>query len=140
MQSGISLAYSYSQSRGFFAGLCLDASLLLPRHEVNLNFYGTAYAVGQILSGRVPAPVAAKSLYEILAKVLAVSEARLAGASLLGRSSSSNSSTTSSTGSGAPLSGGGFITTSAAGVSVAPAIVSDALRPASIFQTQTLNI
>ena len=72
------MAYSYSQSRGFFAGLCLDASVILPRMEVNQSFYGMTHDISHILTGNVPQPNAAKQLYETLASTLAVSEARSA--------------------------------------------------------------
>lgn len=78
LQSGVSMAYSYSQSRGFFAGLCLDASVILPRVNVNQNFYGMVHDIGHILTGGVPQPNAAKQLYETLTSTLAVSEARSA--------------------------------------------------------------
>lgn len=37
---GAAVCYSYSCSRGAFAGVSIDGSLLTTRSDVNLNFYG----------------------------------------------------------------------------------------------------
>ncbi len=38
--AGVAMCYSYSCSRGAFAGVSIDGSLLTTRSDVNLNFYG----------------------------------------------------------------------------------------------------
>jgi lipid-binding SYLF domain-containing protein len=37
---GAALCYSYSCSRGAFAGVSINGTLLTTRADVNLNFYG----------------------------------------------------------------------------------------------------
>jgi hypothetical protein len=39
-RNGASMCYSYSCSRGAFAGVSIDGSLLTTRNDVNLDFYG----------------------------------------------------------------------------------------------------
>ncbi len=59
-------AFSYSHSRGLYAGVSLDGSVILTRNEVNSNFYGRHVTPQEILSGMVPRPRAAEPLYEAL--------------------------------------------------------------------------
>lgn len=59
-------AFSYSHSRGLFAGLSLDGSLVMARSEVNHCFYGRPVTPAELLSGQVPAPRAAAPLYDAL--------------------------------------------------------------------------
>ena len=65
--TGLAPAYSYSQSRGLFAGLSLEGSLVLARHEVNHRFYGRPVSPAELLYGDVPPPRAAGPLYQALA-------------------------------------------------------------------------
>ena len=44
-------AYSYSHSKGLFAGVSLEGSVVAPRADVNHRFYGRTFEVGQILGG-----------------------------------------------------------------------------------------
>ena len=37
---GAAVCYSYSCSKGAFAGVSIEGSLLTTRNDVNLNFYG----------------------------------------------------------------------------------------------------
>ena len=41
---GAAVCYSYSCSKGAFAGLSIEGSLLTTRNDVNLNFYGGWYS------------------------------------------------------------------------------------------------
>ncbi len=66
----IAPAYSYSQSRGFYAGLSLDGSVIMTRNEVNFQFYATQVSPSDLLTGRVPPPRAAEVLYNALSEVL----------------------------------------------------------------------
>jgi hypothetical protein len=59
-------AFSYSHSRGLFAGLSLDGSLVMTRSEVNHCFYGRPVTAAELLGGQVPPPRAAAPLYDAL--------------------------------------------------------------------------
>ena len=67
-ERGIAAAYSYSHSRGVFAGASLSGCILVPRDSVNHSFYGVEYSPADMLSGRVDRPIAAEPLYEALAQ------------------------------------------------------------------------
>ncbi len=43
---GAAVCYSYSCSKGAFAGVSIEGSLLTTRSDVNLNFYGESSALG----------------------------------------------------------------------------------------------
>ncbi|KAK9918108.1 hypothetical protein WJX75_001366 [Coccomyxa subellipsoidea] len=69
---GAAMCYSYSFSRGAFAGVSVDGSLLTTRSDVNLNFYGRPLSAKQFLMGdNVSAPVAADALYTALDDLMA---------------------------------------------------------------------
>jgi lipid-binding SYLF domain-containing protein len=55
--------YSYSRSRGLFAGLSVEGAGLLIDDDADVNFYrALGVRPADILSGRVPVPVAAEQL------------------------------------------------------------------------------
>ncbi|QUC21764.1 uncharacterized protein UV8b_06007 [Ustilaginoidea virens] len=67
--------FSYVKSRGFYAGVQVDGTVVVERKDANAAFYGAPVAVQQILRGQVPAqgpqnmstwPVGAKGLLETL--------------------------------------------------------------------------
>jgi len=65
--------YSYVKSRGLYAGVQIDGTVIAEREGGNSRFYGQAVPVGKILRGEVPAqgpagmwPAGAKGLYEVL--------------------------------------------------------------------------
>ncbi|KAL7420738.1 hypothetical protein Q5752_004689 [Cryptotrichosporon argae] len=58
--------FSYSRSKGLFAGLTLDGTILVERKDANKQFYGSAVSSTDILSGRVPAPEIASPMYDII--------------------------------------------------------------------------
>jgi len=66
--------YSYSRSKGLFAGLSLEGTVLVERKEANRSFYGSSVAAKDILSGRVPAPEIASRMYEIIEAAEGVDE------------------------------------------------------------------
>ncbi|BDA51595.1 probable SH3 domain-containing YSC84-like protein 1 at C-terminar half [Coccomyxa sp. Obi] len=69
---GAAVCYSYSCSRGAFAGVSIDGSLLTTRSDVNLDFYGRLLSAKQLLMGdNVSAPVAADALYTALDDLMA---------------------------------------------------------------------
>ena len=68
---GVAPAMSYSQSRGVFAGVSLDGSVIYSRSDVNHRFYGRKVSPDEILSGDVPPPRAAQTLYDALYEAIA---------------------------------------------------------------------
>jgi lipid-binding SYLF domain-containing protein len=60
--------YSYSLSKGFYAGVSLDGKVIVTRPKVNEKFYGRSVTGMQILQGVVPSPPAAQPLYEALTR------------------------------------------------------------------------
>lgn len=63
---GIAIAFSYSHSRGAYAGMSLDGSFIFARRNVNFQFYGREVSPQEILRS-VPPPKAAQPLYDALA-------------------------------------------------------------------------
>eukprot|EP01082_Thalassiosira_pseudonana_P002928 g3518.t1 g3518 contig12:2233972-2235690(-) len=66
--SGIAMApvYTYSLSKGLYAGVSLDGRIVMTRSRVNEKFYGRAVTAHELLSGQVPTPPAAQPLYDAL--------------------------------------------------------------------------
>lgn len=64
--SSISSIYTYSLSKGLYAGISLDGKALFVRNDVNCNFYGMDVHPSQLLNGDVPTPPAAQPLYDAL--------------------------------------------------------------------------
>jgi len=58
--------YTYSQSKGLYAGISLDGKVILKRDRVNERFYGREVTGTQILTGEIPSPPAARPLYDAL--------------------------------------------------------------------------
>jgi len=58
--------FSYSKSKGLFAGLSLEGTVLIERKDANREFYGSPIPARDILGGRVPPPEVASRLYEII--------------------------------------------------------------------------
>lgn len=67
---GCATVYSYSHSRGLYAGLSLEGSVLFPRPAVNHRFYGRTVSPKELLSGAVLPPRAAGPLYDALHEAL----------------------------------------------------------------------
>ena len=67
IQNGTTAAsYTYSQSRGLYAGVAVEMGGIRTRHDVNQKFYGRDITPLEILSGKEPPPVAAAPLYNEL--------------------------------------------------------------------------
>lgn len=60
--------YTYSQSKGLYAGVSLDGKVVVTRHEVNAKFYGSRVSAEDLLSGRIACPPAAQPLYSALGR------------------------------------------------------------------------
>ena len=58
--------FTYSLSKGLYAGVSLDGRLLMTRDRVNEKFYGRTVTAHELLSGSVPNPPAAQPLYDAL--------------------------------------------------------------------------
>ncbi|KAF8635959.1 hypothetical protein AX15_000124 [Amanita polypyramis BW_CC] len=73
--------FSYSKSKGLFAGLSLEGTVLIERKDANRDFYGSPVPAKDILSGRVPPPEVASRLYEIIEAAEGLDETSLPGQS-----------------------------------------------------------
>lgn len=60
--------FSYSRSKGLFAGASLEGTVLIARSGANHQFYRRSYSVCEILSGSVARPDCAQRLYQILGR------------------------------------------------------------------------
>jgi len=58
--------FSYSKSKGLFAGLSLEGTVLIERKDANRDFYGSTVPARDILAGRVPPPEVAGKMYEVI--------------------------------------------------------------------------
>jgi len=58
--------FSYSKSKGLFAGVSLEGTVLIERKDANRDFYGSPVPARDILGGHVPPPEVASRLYEII--------------------------------------------------------------------------
>ncbi|KAJ2450924.1 hypothetical protein EV183_003956 [Coemansia sp. RSA 2336] len=67
--SNIAGVYSYSKSKGLFAGVSLEGSAVLQRKDVNQEFYGRTAPAEMILSGEIRPPQGI-SEWEVLRTVL----------------------------------------------------------------------
>eukprot|EP00937_MAST-01D_sp_MAST-1D-sp2_P006840 g6840.t1 len=69
---GVATVYTYSHSKGLFAGVSMEGSCIVTRAQVNKNFYGVDHDVRKLLSGEVISPPAAMPLYEALQEALSI--------------------------------------------------------------------
>ncbi|KKA27306.1 hypothetical protein TD95_004002 [Thielaviopsis punctulata] len=58
--------FSYSKTKGLFAGVSLEGSAIIERRDANEKLYGTRMTAQQLLSGAVPSPPQAAPLMNIL--------------------------------------------------------------------------
>jgi lipid-binding SYLF domain-containing protein len=72
---GYAPALSYAHSRGVYAGVGLEGSIIVARNAVNFNFYGRELDPKDILRGMVPPPRAAQPLYDTLFHALSAGPA-----------------------------------------------------------------
>jgi lipid-binding SYLF domain-containing protein len=61
------MSWSYTKSKGFFAGVQLDGTVIIERNDENARFYQHQWKAEDIISGRVARPRAAEGLYQTLA-------------------------------------------------------------------------
>ncbi|KAL7418100.1 hypothetical protein BDY24DRAFT_411206 [Mrakia frigida] len=69
--------FSYSKSRGLFAGVSLEGTVLIERKDANAEFYGSKVPAQSILTGRVPPPEIASPLYEVIEAAEGIDETSL---------------------------------------------------------------
>jgi len=58
--------FSYSKTKGLFAGVSLEGSGIIERRDANEKLYGRRWTARELLSGQVPPPPAAAPLLTIL--------------------------------------------------------------------------
>ncbi|KEY69138.1 hypothetical protein S7711_04921 [Stachybotrys chartarum IBT 7711] len=58
--------FSYSKTKGLFAGVSLEGSAIIERRDANEKLYGTRYTAQQLLSGSVAPPPQASPLMAVL--------------------------------------------------------------------------
>ncbi|RKP34639.1 hypothetical protein BJ085DRAFT_43146 [Dimargaris cristalligena] len=58
--------YSYSKTSGLFVGVSIEGSAIIERKDANAKFYGRKVSAKELLSGTVPPPREADSLYRAL--------------------------------------------------------------------------
>lgn len=70
-KSGVAPSLAYSHSKGLYAGLSIDGTVLIPRHKDNAAFYGRPVTTEEILEGEVRPPdsMVLKDLYALLKRV-----------------------------------------------------------------------
>uniref|UniRef100_A0A6U6L6M6 Ysc84 actin-binding domain-containing protein n=1 Tax=Odontella aurita TaxID=265563 RepID=A0A6U6L6M6_9STRA len=70
---GVAPAYSYAHSKGLFAGISLEGSVVATRADVNAKFYGRDIDARTLLFGNFqPRPRAARPLYDALDEAIGV--------------------------------------------------------------------
>lgn len=63
---GVAAIFSYSKTKGLFAGVSLEGSVLVERKDANAKLYSSGISARQLLSGAVPPPPAAEPLMQVL--------------------------------------------------------------------------
>ena len=63
---GVAGVFSYSKTKGLFAGVSLEGSAIVERRDANEKLYGQRFTAAQLMEGSVRAPPAAASLMSIL--------------------------------------------------------------------------
>lgn len=62
----VAAIFAYSKTKGLFAGVSLEGSMLIERREANRKFYGQNCTAKLILSGRVESPPECDILFRVL--------------------------------------------------------------------------
>ncbi|KAG0204960.1 hypothetical protein BGX28_003261 [Mortierella sp. GBA30] len=62
----IAAIYSYSKTKGLFAGVSIEGSIIVERKDANESFYRRSVSAAELLSGAVPPPPQADILYRAL--------------------------------------------------------------------------
>jgi hypothetical protein len=62
----IAAVYSYSKTRGLFAGVSLEGSVVVTRSDANEKFYGKRVTAKELMNGTISPPPEADALYRAL--------------------------------------------------------------------------
>ncbi|KAF9137294.1 hypothetical protein BGX30_010390 [Mortierella sp. GBA39] len=62
----IAAIYSYSKTKGLFAGVSIEGSIIIERKDTNEDFYRAPVTAQELLSGAIPPPPQADILYRAL--------------------------------------------------------------------------
>ncbi|KAG0374056.1 hypothetical protein BGX24_010896 [Mortierella sp. AD032] len=62
----IAAIYSYSKTKGLFAGVSIEGSIIVERKDTNEAFYRAPVTAAELLSGAIPQPPQAEVLYRAL--------------------------------------------------------------------------
>ncbi len=63
---GVAGIFSYSKTKGLFAGVSLEGSAIIERKDANAKLYGRAISARELLTGAVRPPPEAAPLLNIL--------------------------------------------------------------------------
>lgn len=63
---GVSAIFSYSKTKGLFAGVSLEGSVLIERRDANAKFYRRECTAKHILNGSIPPPPGVEQLHRVL--------------------------------------------------------------------------
>ncbi|KAI8603321.1 hypothetical protein EDD21DRAFT_369405 [Dissophora ornata] len=63
---GVAAIYSYSKTKGLFAGVSIEGSIIIERKDANEAFYRRPVSAAELLNGEVPPPPQADILYRAL--------------------------------------------------------------------------
>lgn len=63
---GVAAIFSYSKTKGLFAGVSLEGSMLVERKDANEKLYNSRVTARQLLSGQIRPPPAAEPLMRVL--------------------------------------------------------------------------
>jgi len=72
---GTSAIFAYSRSKGLFAGVSAEGTVLAEGKKTNELFYGRPITAEEVLSGTVPPPASASALYSALSAYVVKGEA-----------------------------------------------------------------
>ena len=78
----VSAFYTYSKSRGLFAGISIEGACFVERKGANRKIYGGDVRARDLLSGRYPQPPEAATLYVALREVMMAQARAAAGQAL----------------------------------------------------------
>jgi SH3 domain-containing YSC84-like protein 1 len=63
---GVASVFSYSKTKGLFAGVSLEGSAIVERRDANEKLYGQRFTAAQLMEGSIRPPPAAASLMNVL--------------------------------------------------------------------------
>ncbi|KAJ5287484.1 hypothetical protein N7478_003170 [Penicillium angulare] len=76
---GVAAIFSYSKTKGLFAGVSLEGSMLVERKDANQKMYQSRVSANQLLTGTVRAPPSTDALMRVLNSRIFQGNARASG-------------------------------------------------------------